>query len=60
MLDVEQRGTDVVRQIFAEQKAEAGVEFVDFANGVDAQAVLGRAAAVRADYTEQPANRLSF
>jgi hypothetical protein len=35
-----------MRQVFAEQDAEAGVQLVDLADGVDAQAVLGRPAAV--------------
>ena len=46
VLDVEQRSLHRMGQVFAEQHAEAGIQLVDFADGVDAQAVLGRAAAV--------------
>src|SRR5574343_546477 len=46
VLAIKQGGTHGVRQFFAEQDSEAGVEFVNFADGVDAQAVLGRPATV--------------
>ena len=40
VLHAEQDGTDAVRAILGQQEAEAGVEFVDLADGFDAQAVL--------------------
>ena len=46
VLHVGEQGAHVVGQGFGEQHADAGVEFVDFAQRVDAQAVLGDAVAV--------------
>jgi len=46
VLDVEQGGAHGIRQVLAKQYTEAGIKLIDFADGVDAQAILGCPAAV--------------
>ena len=46
MLDTDQGGANGFRQVFDKQNTQPRVEFVHFAHGVDAQAVLGDTTAV--------------
>lgn len=46
MLDIMQHAAHVIWQVLAQQHAEAGVEFIDIADGCDTQTVLGRPVAV--------------
>ena len=46
MLHAGERGVDVLRQFFREQQSQRRIQFIDFADGLDALAILVRARAV--------------